>query len=72
MLRKLTVIIAINGFVKIVYFCNRFDKALTEIFQFCMALASKILVNFFLVCPILPPVFFFFSNIVLNEPGLGT
>jgi len=38
MLTKLTIIIAINHFVIIVNFHNRFDKALTEIFQFRMAL----------------------------------
>jgi len=37
---KLTIIIAINHFVIMVNFCNRFDKALTEIFQFCRALLS--------------------------------
>ncbi len=31
-----------NCFVIIVYFHNRFDKALTEIFQFCRALAKPI------------------------------
>ncbi len=38
MLSKLTNIIKINCFLIIVNFCNLFDKALTEIFQFCMAL----------------------------------
>jgi hypothetical protein len=32
----------------------------------------KPLKYFFLVCPIWLRVFSFFSNIVLNEPGLGT
>ncbi len=35
---KLTIIIAINCFIIIVNFRNRFDKALTEIFQFRRAL----------------------------------
>jgi len=35
---KLTIIIAINRFVLSVIFHNHFDKALTEIFQFRMAL----------------------------------
>jgi len=35
---KITSIIAINCFFIIVNFLNCFDKALTEIFQFCMAL----------------------------------
>jgi len=38
MLTKLTIIIAINSFVIIVNFRNRFNKALREIFQFCRAL----------------------------------
>jgi hypothetical protein len=38
MLTKLTIIIAINYFVIIVNFYNRFDKALAEIFQFRRAL----------------------------------
>jgi len=42
---KLTIIIAINCFVIIVNFRNRFDKALTEIFQFRMALAMTLLIN---------------------------
>jgi hypothetical protein len=37
---KLMIIIAINLFIIIVNFCNRFDKALPEIFQFCRALLS--------------------------------
>ncbi len=32
------IIIAINRFIVIINFCNRFDKALTETFQFCRAL----------------------------------
>jgi len=40
MLTKLTIIIVINGFVIMVNFCNHFDKALTEIFQFCRALVQ--------------------------------
>jgi len=36
---KLTIIIAINHFVIIVNFRNRFDKAFTEIFLFHMSLA---------------------------------
>jgi hypothetical protein len=36
---KLTIIIAINRFIIIVNFRNRFDKALMEIFQFRIALA---------------------------------
>jgi len=38
MLTKLTIIMAINCLVIIVNFRNRFDKALTEIFQFRRAL----------------------------------
>ncbi len=45
MLTKLTIIIVINRFVLIVNFCNRFDKALTEIFQFCRALLTTISVS---------------------------
>jgi len=37
---KPTIIIMIDHFVIIVNFHNRFDKALTEIFQFCRALVS--------------------------------
>ncbi len=37
-LTKLTIIITINRSVIIVKFCNHFDKALTEIFQFRRAL----------------------------------
>jgi len=40
MLTKLMIIIAINRFVIIVNFHNRFNKALTEIFQFRRALIS--------------------------------
>jgi hypothetical protein len=39
---KLTIIIAIKRFVIIVNICNRFDKALMEIFQLCMALVHTI------------------------------
>ncbi len=42
---KLTIIITINYFVIIVNFRNRFDKALTEIFQFCMALIGFKVIN---------------------------
>ncbi len=41
----LKLIIAINHFVIIVNFRNRLDKALTEIFQFRMALAMTLLNN---------------------------
>jgi len=40
------IIIAINCFVIIVNFLNCFDQALTEIFQFCRALASSSLEYF--------------------------
>jgi len=39
-LTKLTIIIEINRFDIIVNFRNRFDKAVAEIFQFCMALVE--------------------------------
>jgi len=38
MLTKLMIIVVINCFVIIINFRNHFDKALTEIFQFCRAL----------------------------------
>jgi len=44
-LTKLTIIIVINRFVLIVNFCNCFDKALTEIFQFCRALLTTLSVS---------------------------
>jgi len=47
MLTKLTIIIAINHFVIIVNFCTCFDKTLTEIFQFCMALFLLLLFHNF-------------------------
>jgi len=52
------IIIAINRFIKIVNFHNRFDKALTEIFQFCRALVftqEKILGSFYLETQIQVP-----------------
>jgi len=42
MLMQLEIIIAINCFVKIINFRNHFDKALTEIFQFCRALKERL------------------------------
>jgi len=41
---EVTIIIVINHFVIIINYCNCFDKALTEIFQFCRAL-SPILIK---------------------------
>ncbi len=38
MLTKLTIIIVNDRFIIIINFCNHFDKALMEIFQFCRAL----------------------------------
>jgi hypothetical protein len=40
------IIIAINCFVIIVNFRNRFVNELTEIFQFCMALQAAVLASF--------------------------
>jgi len=40
------IIIAINRFILIINFRNRFDKALTEIFQFCRALPECVETTF--------------------------
>jgi len=75
MLTKLTIIIRINSFVKIVNFRNRFDKALMEIFQVCRALIgtyryqyqdlSVFIMNCSIICSAIPV--FHFQSFLLSK-----